>query len=396
VQWELSADAGTTWQTATPGGGSVALAPGNDLLWRATLSVVPPFPTASNPGVSQVDVEWFLDRPIIDAISDVANDQGRQVRLEWTRSGHDFVGDASQIYEYTIHRKIDANLSSVLEVAGQKDGQIESIAQQNDLLARVSPPGWDFVMTVPADAEQSYAVVVPTLADSTIAGGVYHSTFLVRARTATPGVFFDSHADSGYSVDNLEPSVPASFAVAYNTGSGNQLSWDPAPEADFQHFRIYRDTDPNFNPSAGNLVDATTATGWTDPSFDEGTVYYKVTAVDFSGNESDAASPGTTTGTQEPRIPKTFALDQNTPNPFNPTTVISYDVPEGGGHVTLRIYDVSGRLVRTLVDESQTPGEKRVTWDARNNRGETVATGVYFYRMKAPGFVKTRKMVLLR
>jgi hypothetical protein len=104
-------------------------------------------------------------------------------------------------------------------------------------------------------------------------------------------------------------------------------------------------------------------------------------------------STGVTDGT---RYPDAFALYQNVPNPFNPTTIISYDVPAGVGKVTLRIYDVRGRLVRTLVDGVQTPGEKRVVWYGRDNRGNRVATGVYFYRMTAPGVTVTKKMLLLR
>jgi flagellar hook assembly protein FlgD len=97
-----------------------------------------------------------------------------------------------------------------------------------------------------------------------------------------------------------------------------------------------------------------------------------------------------------PDVPTSYALMQNHPNPFNPTTVIDYDVPGAGSNVTLRIYDVSGRLVRTLVDGFETPGRKTVTWDGVNNSGRTVATGVYFYRMAAPGFEKTRKMVMMK
>ena len=122
---------------------------------------------------------------------------------------------------------------------------------------------------------------------------------------------------------------------------------------------------------------------------------YKVTAVDDAGNESGPAGPGTVTGI-EPIIPKTFALHQNAPNPFNPTTTIRYDIPAGGGAVSLRIYDVGGRLVRTLVEGDQTPGTKSVSWNGTNERGNDVATGVYFYRLEAPGFQKTRKMVFLK
>ncbi|MDH4038916.1 MAG: T9SS type A sorting domain-containing protein, partial [Candidatus Krumholzibacteria bacterium] len=63
---------------------------------------------------------------------------------------------------------------------------------------------------------------------------------------------------------------------------------------------------------------------------------------------------------------------------------------------TIRLYDVTGRLVKTLVDEPRPAGAHQVSWDGRNGRGEPVATGVYFYRMQAGTFVQTRKMVLLK
>jgi hypothetical protein len=91
-----------------------------------------------------------------------------------------------------------------------------------------------------------------------------------------------------------------------------------------------------------------------------------------------------------------FVLHQNTPNPFNPSTNIRYDVAPGGGHITLRIYDTKGRLVATLVDKAETPGQKFVTWDGKNNNGKKAATGVYFYRLSAPAFEQTRKMVLIK
>ena len=95
-------------------------------------------------------------------------------------------------------------------------------------------------------------------------------------------------------------------------------------------------------------------------------------------------------------IPQTYGLYPNVPNPFNPTTVIRYDVPAGGGVMTLRIYDVSGALIRTLSDGPQTAGQKTATWNGKDNRGRSVASGVYFYRLQAPGYEKTRKMVLVQ
>jgi hypothetical protein len=268
-------------------------------------------------------------------------------------------------------------------------------ADRRDVLAY--PPGdWDYVTTVPAAQEESYSVLIPTLADSTITNGVYFSTFFVRAWTDTVWVYFDSQPDSGFSVDNLSPHVPTSFVVAYNTGSGNDLSWDESPDADFQYFRIYRGESDDFTPSEGNYVHGATGTEWTDTDADAWKYQYKIAAVDFAGNESDAASPGISTGVSIPTLPTDFALYQNVPNPFNPTTVIRYDVPAGGGDVTLRIYDVGGRLIRTLVNGAQSPGVKAVTWDARDVQGRMVASGVYFCRMDTRTFTKTQKMLLMK
>ncbi len=95
-------------------------------------------------------------------------------------------------------------------------------------------------------------------------------------------------------------------------------------------------------------------------------------------------------------IPSRYALYQNVPNPFNPSTVIRYDVPAGGGIVKLSIYDVTGRLIKTLVNEYNNAGRKRATWDGRNDDGTSVASGIYFYRMQAANFTATRKMLFLK
>ncbi|UCF04433.1 MAG: T9SS type A sorting domain-containing protein [bacterium] len=90
-----------------------------------------------------------------------------------------------------------------------------------------------------------------------------------------------------------------------------------------------------------------------------------------------------------------FALDANFPNPFNPATVICYNLAKAT-YVELSIYDVRGALIRTLVSGLQPAGEKRVTWDATSDSGQRVSSGVYFYRLRTPEFCQTRKMVLLQ
>lgn len=88
-------------------------------------------------------------------------------------------------------------------------------------------------------------------------------------------------------------------------------------------------------------------------------------------------------------------LGQNYPNPFNPTTVIGYELPNPG-FVSLRVYDVRGVQVRTLVEENRGTGPQAVMWDGRDNNGATVASGVYVYRLRFGDELLSRKLLLLK
>ena len=94
-------------------------------------------------------------------------------------------------------------------------------------------------------------------------------------------------------------------------------------------------------------------------------------------------------------IPKNFSLKQNYPNPFNPITSIRYDLPEDG-LVNITIYDMMGRIVKTLVNDFHTPGFKSVQWNATNERNEPASAGLYLYTIQAGDFRQTKKMVLLK
>ena len=94
-------------------------------------------------------------------------------------------------------------------------------------------------------------------------------------------------------------------------------------------------------------------------------------------------------------LPCAFALSQSFPNPFNPSTTIRYDL-KAKGLVTIKLYDVSGRLVRTLVDGIKDAGSYSAAWDGRNNLGSAAASGIYFCKMEAGDWSATRKIVMLR
>jgi flagellar hook assembly protein FlgD len=99
------------------------------------------------------------------------------------------------------------------------------------------------------------------------------------------------------------------------------------------------------------------------------------------------------TGTRE--RPSEFDLSQNYPNPFNPSTKIEFTLSKSG-FVTLQIYDILGRKVRTLVSEHLSSGYKSVIWDGKNDDGKDIASGVYFYQLRVGDFSEPKKMVLLK
>ena len=94
-------------------------------------------------------------------------------------------------------------------------------------------------------------------------------------------------------------------------------------------------------------------------------------------------------------LPSVFALSQNTPNPFNPTTEINYALPKASS-VHLEVLNVLGQVVRTLVDEFQSAGNHKAVWDGRDGNYQEVSSGVYFYRIAAGEYAETRKMVLMK
>ena len=103
---------------------------------------------------------------------------------------------------------------------------------------------------------------------------------------------------------------------------------------------------------------------------------------------------GSMTTTQSD-VPAATSLSDNFPNPFNPVTRLKFGLKEKG-QVRIRIYDVSGRLVRILIDEIRDAGSYETVWDGTNDRGRATASGIYFCRMEAPDYERTLKMVLLR
>jgi hypothetical protein len=136
------------------------------------------------------------------------------------------------------------------------------------------------------------------------------------------------------------------------------------------------------NPSGGNP-------GWYYLSGGDSEIYLYLIRAYASLRDTSAPPP------PPPTVPLVMSLEQNYPNPFNSTTKIRYSVSVSGP-VKLRVFDLLGRVIATLVDEDETAGDHESEWDGRTMYGSIAASGVYFYRLESGSFKGTQKMILLR
>ena len=239
----------------------------------------------------------FTSCAVIDSIVDVPDDQGGWARIYFKRSMYDAADEALYpISGYNIYRRISQAplVSNVLSGGEKVDGERLSqyvsdqpgpfpVAMKSDvseyylyddrlfMLSRdvlaAAPPGlWEFISSIYATQQEQYVLLAPTRADSSAV--IPWEAFYISAHSTTPSVYFESPPDSGYSVDNIAPGVPLGLSIAYNTGSGNELTWVSSPEEDFQYYRIYRDADEAFVHGPGNLVHQTSDPQWTDLAHD--------------------------------------------------------------------------------------------------------------------------------
>ncbi len=348
---------------------------------------------------------YTLTLPIITAITDIPDDQGKQVRVSWMKSGKDGmkVGE-STVVEYSLWRRINkltTNLNScskksdIVHIANpqHKTGSIVSNANLSLIRSSLPPGEWDFILTMPAIGSNTYNVVVPTLADSTPAHGMHWSCFAVIAHTANPLIFYVSAPDSGYSLDNLIPSTPKGL-LASIMNNRIAINWQMVTDEDFNYYAIYRSTQSGFDPNTLEPYVTTTDTFFTDTAAElNKNYYYRVSAFDFSGNEgefSDEISAIVTGLKDRTSVPIKYELLLNFPNPFNASTFICYSLPTTQW-VNLKVFDMIGQEVITIVDANQEAGTYTVNFETRH-----LPSGVYFYKLQAGNYCEVKKMILMR
>jgi hypothetical protein len=221
---------------------------------------------------------------------------------------------------------------------------------------------------------------------------------MLRALTPDPVTYFGSDPDSGYSIDNLAPGVPEGFG---GEGLGTEILvyWDPSPEEDFQYYRVYRGDTHDFDISEALAVYATADTSRIIDDVDECTLYYyRVTATDFAGNESEP-SPAiglcAAASVDTPEAVHRFGVLAAHPNPFASSTRIVFSLATRERAV-LGIHDITGRLVAKIYDAETGRGKHSATWDGCDTAGREVSPGVYFARLEAGGKRATHKITLAR
>ncbi len=352
----------------------------DDLNLEATSPCLPG--SAANPSCGLIGAlgQGCDFRGLITSVADVPNDQGRRVRVSWNRSAMDSYSSIYPITNYSIWRRIDDPEAKAIVPPADKSNRADKF-----------PSGdWDYLKSVPARFEYQYNVLCETVADSTISGGQHLSTFFVSAETGDPSMFFDSLTASGYSIDNLAPAVPGNFRLE----SPTRLAWDEISAADFDYFTVYG--------SFSGLLDGTEdmlghtislAMDIPETSYP----FYLLTAMDYSGNEGQAAILITgVSGVDNGLNPTRFAFYQAWPNPGTHGTNFSFDLPKAS-MVNLSVYNVAGRRVSTVVNSVLPAGSHSVAWTGRvDGSSGTLASGVYFYRIEAGEFSDSGRLMILK
>ncbi|MBT8378641.1 MAG: T9SS type A sorting domain-containing protein [Ignavibacteria bacterium] len=216
----------------------------------------------------------------------------------------------------------------------------------------------------------------------------------VRSLTVVPETnqFVFGNSAGELTLAQLPAVIPVeliSFTASVNENNVTLL-WQTATETNNSGFQLERSKDNKgykqitFVPGSGSTTEPK-GYGYTDNSVNNGTYYYRLKQVDFDGSFSFSKLIEVNVG-----LPSEFTLEQNYPNPFNPKTTVSYSIPELS-FVTLRVYDVLGNVITTLINEEKSIGIHTIDFNASD-----LPSGIYFYQLQAGNLTQTKKMILLK
>jgi hypothetical protein len=346
---------------------------------------------------------WGRPEPILDSVTDNPNDQGGKVALNWRASGRDVLNEQT-IYWYSIWRAIDEVAASNLASSGATtivDTPVSrSIAPGNHVVWRERIADtiyyWELVASQVANYNDDYSMLVATRQD---AFGLELATHYFRVVAEGENRFYTwpSNIMIGNSVDNLAPLAPLSLS-AQRIGNYVYLRWNRAKAPDLRDYAIYRATSTGVTPVPINFVASSEDTLATDTNAPTSMLYYIVTAYDVHANQSppsNEASVGALTDVGNTPAISALTVRQNQPNPFATTTEFQVGLPSNSD-LSIEVFDVAGRRVRSQSLAQQTSGWQKIPFDGRDDGGNPLSSGVYFYKVTANGTTVTNKVVIAR
>ncbi len=301
----------------------------------------------------------------------------------------------------------------VLDSRGGRDLDSVKIVVRNENKApqwvSKSPLSDNTIVEYPATVEFSVQVVDPDgdqlyytwKVDNAVAGN--SASFFFDSRYYTRGYhyvtveIFDqlTSITNTWIVDNKSAVEMKSFSTAVVPYQGVQVVWETTREVDNLGFHVYRGYSESglFSKITVELLPVSTDGKYRflDKEAQAGQkYYYKIEDLSSSG-ETMMHGPVMA----ELALPEKYELSQNYPNPFNPTTQIRYQLPNAD-KVRITIYNLTGQVVRTLVDAQVQAGYHITQWDGRSDQGSAVGSGIYYYRIETKSYTMTRKMAMLK
>ena len=297
-----------------------------------------------------------------------------------------------QIYEddsLTIVVSATSDINASMTFTATSDTSDVSVTMDSTTLTATPAPDWngsslitvividenelsdttDFTLTVNAvnDSPEEFSVIYPTVSDT-----------------------FSTHTDN----DTL---------IQFTWGKSNDVDSDVTYKLTIELVffgNTYTDIHENISDTTIGVSSNSLDPILDVTSQDEAVFSYSINASDgqdsvWSNNGEFVLSRAALDAVDGYAIPDEFALHQNYPNPFNPVTTLRYDLPENG-LVIITIYDMMGRQVKTLINQTQDAGYRSIIWDATNDYGKPVSAGIYLYQIHAGEYMQTKKMVLLK
>ncbi len=335
--------------------------------------------------------EVIILNPFIFSSRDVPFDQGGKVQLKWEKSGADvYKGEGFYSLWRTVNFNGNSNssINSEVDITPDFKGAAFKITERNGVQI-----AWEWLGNKMANAFDEYSATVGTLYDSTSQTNGWHQFMVAYHHNAE---YYESNVVTAYSVDNIAPGKPLNLSGKYDAGSESlTLNWSNNHEKDFGKYLLYRSDLPDFDLSKLIPIAETTDTSFVDNVSGITIAYYAVVAEDIHENKSGLSDlyAYRLTGINDftSGIPKKYSLYQNFPNPFNPSTQIRYALKEAG-FVTIRLFDMLGKEVATLVNNEQSAGYHFISFDASN-----IAAGVYIYELNVRGkYRAVKKMILMK